>query len=105
MNEAEKLKAHTWSRADRIPGKLYLHLYHGRIDPTEDLEEWGSVGPYIGPLRSFRMTYMNGIKMVFEDWYCYLGAGSNDEPLRVYEDMILYDNVYYGDFALEICSD
>src|SRR3546814_15310909 len=30
--------------------QLYLHLYHGRKDPDESLEDWGSDGPVIGPL-------------------------------------------------------
>ncbi|GEM_PF-912660 len=41
---------------------LYLHLYHGRKDPDEDLEDWGSDGPVIGPLAYVHTTYMCDIK-------------------------------------------
>ncbi len=33
---------------------LYLRLYHGRKDPQEDLEDWGSAGPIFGPTRVSR---------------------------------------------------
>jgi hypothetical protein len=37
--------------------QLYLHLYHGRKDPDENLEDWGSEGPVIGPLAYVHTTY------------------------------------------------
>jgi hypothetical protein len=40
------------------PGKLYLRLYHGRATPDEQMEDWGSDGPVIGPLASIHVTYM-----------------------------------------------
>ena len=68
--------------------RLYLHLYHERIDPLEDLDDWGSEGPTFGPYESVQITYGAHIKMHTPD-------GFND--LVWCEDLIFYDGIYYGD--------
>lgn len=30
----------------------YLHLFHGRKDPNQQMDDWGEDGPYIGPLHA-----------------------------------------------------
>ena len=57
--------------------RLYLHLYHERIDPLEDLDDWGSEGPTFGPYESVQITYGAHIKMHTPDGFndlavCYL---------------------------------
>jgi len=44
------------------PGKLYVHLFHGRKTPDEKLDDWGSEGPMIGPLDYVHVTYMGDVK-------------------------------------------
>jgi len=46
-----------------MQSNLYLHLYHGRKDPQEDLEDRGSAGPIFGPYESIQITYEAHIKM------------------------------------------
>ncbi len=71
-----------------MPEQLYLHLYHGRQDPLEDLEDWGSEGPTFGPYESIQITYGVHIKMHTSDGF---------DDLVWDEDLIFYDGVYYGD--------
>ena len=74
-------------------GKQYLRLYHGRRDPKETLDDWGSAGPLFGPYESIQVTYTSHIKM---------HAATGVDELNWHEDLIYYDGVYYGD--LEIFS-
>lgn len=80
------------------PG-MYLHLYHGRTDPTADMEDWGEEGPYFGPLKEVMITYLSAIRLVGLD-------GRDTEPLTTgsllgfYDDMIYYSGVYYGDWSV-----
>ena len=71
--------------------KLYLHLYHGRKDPAEDLDDWGSEGPTFGPYASIQITYGAHIKMHEADGF---------DDLRWCEDLVYYDGIYYGDLSI-----
>lgn len=84
----------TWAKPSN-PG-MYLHLYHGRTDPQQDMEDWGTDGPYIGPLATCNVTYLQYFKLAFTDGYA-TGPG---EYLEIVEDMVLYDGIYYGEFIL-----
>lgn len=72
-------------------GKQYLRLYHGRKDPKENLEDWGSEGPTFGPYESIQVTYGSHIKM-------HTGSGFDD--LNWHEDLIYYDGIFYGDMEI-----
>lgn len=71
--------------------KIYLHLYHGRKDPLEDLEDWGSEGPVFGPYENVQITYGAHIKMHAPDGF---------DDLTWHEDLVYYDGVYYGDVSI-----
>jgi hypothetical protein len=71
---------------------LYIRLFHGRTDPEQDMDDWGSDGPIFGPYLFAHTTYGWDIKMRKSN-------GSCDE-LFVHEDMVYYDSVYYGDWTL-----
>ena len=71
--------------------KLYLRLYHGRNDPQEDLEDWGSEGPVFGPYESIQITYESHIKM---------HSDSGFDDLAWQEDLVFYDGIYYGDVEI-----
>lgn len=97
--------------------QLYLRLYHGRQNPAEQLEDWGSDGPVIGPLAFVQTTYMCDVKFaaapeimdrffpaVMADWR-ERGLSNADGPLcdwqfTVTDDLILLDGVYYGDWTV-----
>ena len=45
----------------------YIELFHGRTDPKEELEDWGSPGPIFGPLQFGHTTYACDIKFNYAD--------------------------------------
>jgi hypothetical protein len=75
------------------PPNLYLHLFHGRTDPEEDMDSTGENGPFIGPFQYFHWTY--GTRMV-------LGTDdTHDAELPIEGDLIgPIDGVFYGDYEV-----
>ena len=77
-------------RNDLLP--IYINLFHGRADPNQDLNDWGPVGPIFGPYEGIQSNA------------CDIWLRDSDNPelhcLRYYEDMVYYDNVYYGDYFI-----
>lgn len=82
---------------------LYLNLYHGRKDLSQDPDGWGSEGPLIGPLTRLKMTYLSCISLTFEAELDALQYGLDiDLPeLGTDEDCVEYQGVFYGDWSLE----
>ena len=69
---------------------LYIHLFHGRADPDQEMKDWGENGPLLGPFEWVQVTYFQTVR-------CGLADGS-DIWLTRYDDMVFYDGMYYGDF-------
>lgn len=42
---------------------VWLHLFHGRSSPDEELDDWGCDGPCIGPLNYVHITYACDVKL------------------------------------------
>lgn len=83
--------------------QVYLELYHGRQDPKEDLDDWGSEGPILGPLNSVCTTYLQTIRLLrFTDENGERLSGDDIVEcfMAVYDDMLYYDGVFYGDWAV-----
>ena len=72
---------------------LYIRLFHGRTDPKQDMDDWGSDGPIFGPYNFAHTTYQCRLKLGKHD-------GSCDELHIVEPDMVFYDGVYYGDWSV-----
>ena len=71
---------------------LYIRLFHGRSNPEQDLDDWGADGPVFGPYKFVHTTY---------SWHVVLGSQDKDwDELYVYEDMLFYDDMYYGDWSV-----
>ena len=72
---------------------LYIRLFHGRTDPNQDMDNWGTDGPIFGPYNYVHTTYRYHLK---------LGKADNfvDELFVDREDLIYYDCVYYGDWSV-----
>ena len=75
---------------------ILMELYHGRKDPDQDMEDWGTIGPVL-LVDGVTVTYGSNLRIKFtgqEDW----------EFLHefMHDDMFYYDGVYYGDFSF--CS-
>jgi hypothetical protein len=76
-------------------GKLYLHLYHGRNTPDENLEDWGFRGPTFGPLDYFHITYLTTFRFAREDLDCDLATA---------QDLFVFDGAYYGDLVVFVAE-
>ena len=76
---------------------VYLCLFNGRTDPDEKLDDWGSIGPVLGPFDYCHTTYSCDIKVAGD-------ADSNGKPFEdsfyMYGDLLYYDGVYYGDWSV-----
>jgi len=71
---------------------LYIRLFHGRRDPEQDMQDWGSDGPIFGPYEYVHITYKNYIRICNSD--------ETSDELYLSEDMLFYDGVYYGDWIV-----
>lgn len=101
---------------------IYLHLYHGRDDPAEDMDDWGFEGPVLGPFAYVHTTYMCDVKFactpdVFRKFWPDqakrwddMGVSNMNGPLvdynfKIREDLIEYDGKYYGDWSVASSAD
>lgn len=84
------------------PG-MYLALFHGRDGRREQMHQFGFAGPLLGPLLYCHTTYLSDIKILFEDaedaQLC-CGSDEKDVILPVIDDMIYFENAYYGDWSV-----
>lgn len=71
---------------------VYLHLFHGRKDPEQDMADWGEDGPLLGPLEWVQITYLCDVRIGLPE--------GDDAFLAVHEDMVYYAGMYYGDFDI-----
>jgi hypothetical protein len=93
--------------AKYLPSGMYLGLFHGRSDLSEDMDDWGFNGPVIGPLQSYHVTYHDNIRVRFyserecsqffpaEEYF-------TDEwaDLEITEDCLEYQGKFYGDWVV-----
>lgn len=95
---------------------VYLHLFHGRKDPHEDMDDWGFDGPTIGPLEYVHVTYGDDVKFACswetaktffkakaDAWssaYPDMLKYSFESHIPTYEGCIIYDGDYYGDWSV-----
>ena len=81
---------------------LYIRLFHGRTDPAQQMDDWGTDGPILGPYIFCHTTYGCHLKMGRANGDC-------DELFIVGTDLLYYDGVYYGDWSVfgkeELVSD
>lgn len=73
---------------------LYLKLRHGRSSPDKHMGEWGTDGPWIGPLQYLSCAYN-------ATWFLQMRNGPEiafDQCPQPHGDLILFDGVYYGDW-------
>ena len=84
------------------PG-MYLALFHGRDGRREQMHQFGFAGPLLGPLLYCHTTYLSDIKILFEeaeDAQLCCGSEEKDVILSVVDDMIHFENAYYGDWSV-----
>lgn len=68
---------------------VYLHLFHGRAEPDQSLDDWGEQGPILGPFEYAHVTYGEEINL-----------GDDGESLKLVGGLVYYGEVYYGDFSV-----
>ena len=56
------------------------------------MEDWGTDGPIFGPYQFAHTTYAWNIKLGRPDGNC--------DELYVFDDMVYYDGVYFGDWTV-----
>jgi hypothetical protein len=76
--------------------KMKITLYHGRIDPTEGMENWGFIGETF-LVDDVVMTYMSGLRLFVNDEW--IG------DIQPFEDMLYYAGAFYGDVEISSCDD
>jgi len=69
---------------------VFIHLYHGRIHPDVDMDDWGSAGPTVGPL---------GVSYTYGNLTLHGEKGCTD--LIQKDGLVYYDGVFYGDFEIQ----
>lgn len=67
---------------------VYIELFHGRQDPKQQLDDWGELGPVLGPYPFVHTTYA-----------CELKLGGKD-ILNIHFEMVYYGGMYYGDWSV-----
>jgi hypothetical protein len=70
---------------------LYIRLFHGRKHIYQELDDWGSDGPILGPYDCIHTTYAGCIKMSIKDTL---------NELFVVDDVLFYGGVFYGDWSV-----
>jgi hypothetical protein len=73
-------------------------MWHGRTDPAQNLDDWGSDGPTIGPLAYLHITYLSDYKTAYNDRQP--GRSRMDAWFTTVEDLLYYDGTYYGDWTV-----
>ena len=80
---------------------VYLHLFHGRNDPAEEMVDWGLNGPTIGPLDYVHTTYGTDIKLgADEETAEKFGLDPAFPALGIHEGLVVYDGKYFGDWSV-----
>ncbi|HUX15114.1 MAG TPA: hypothetical protein VMW52_01490 [Phycisphaerae bacterium] len=74
--------------------EVFVHLFHGRDDPDQDMDEWGEDGPLIGPFHGVHTTYRDHIKGVVD------GDAVWTASIAPHEDMIFFRGKWYGDWCI-----
>ena len=88
-----------WHTGKHIPANpivtagVYLELFHGREDPKQELDDWGTPGPVLGPFQYVHTTYGTHIKME-------MPTGDVLIDMTVGDGLVYYDGVYYGDWSV-----
>ena len=71
---------------------MYLHLYHGRKDPDEQMDDWGKDGGQF-KIECLISTYCSHVRVKTEET-------NKPVDLQFGGDCLFYDGVYYGDWAI-----
>lgn len=94
-----------------LGGDVYLHLYHGRDNKDQDMEDWGFDGPKIRAKLVVINTDDKLPEAVPENTLAVANcvqlfkADGTVEVVPFAEDMLFYGGKYYGDFSVACITD
>ena len=74
---------------------VYLKLFNGRKAVGENLDDRGTEGPTLGPLRYVYGTYQNHLAV-----QNYTKHNAVEGWIEYVNDCLYYDGSYYGDFSV-----
>jgi len=74
---------------------MYLRLTHGRLDPEQDMDKFGSEGS-IFKIEDVQFTYGTINRVRFEGSKDYVEFQTDKE----YDDLVFYDGIFYGDIFI-----
>jgi len=92
-----------WAHTSKRPAGLYLQMWHGRKTKDEELDDWGLIGPTIGPIQSIHFTYAATMNLTFVDGED-TGPLTSTDALRFEEDYLFYDGIFYGDWSVTLIN-
>lgn len=92
-----------WAHTSKRPAGLYLQMWHGRKTKDEELDDWGLIGPTIGPIQSIHFTYASTMNLTFVDGED-TGPLTSTDALRFEEDYLFYDGIFYGDWSVTLIN-
>jgi hypothetical protein len=78
---------------------MYLHLFHGRKSPDEQMAGWGFDGPVLR-IHGFHVTYGETIHVGLDAVVGKYGLDIDWTDLEVVEGCLYYDGSYYGDWSV-----
>jgi hypothetical protein len=74
---------------------MFLHLFHGRNAPDEDMSDWGFEGPVL-KIEGFHVTYESTYRIGISD-----EVGDEDwEELHFDGGCLYYAGKWYGDWSI-----
>jgi hypothetical protein len=76
-------------KADLKLAGVYLYLFHGRRDPAEQMDDWGEMGPTLGPFQ-----FVNSVAG------SELSLGYDGEELKIVDGLVYYDGMWFGDWSV-----
>lgn len=77
--------------AEPYKGMVYLHLYHGRNTPEEDLDDWGFDGGF---------TLCHCVGFTYENLWLILPGEEERTELAVVNGCVEWKGKWYGDFEI-----
>jgi hypothetical protein len=88
--------------------ELFLHLFHGRTHPYEDMDDWGFDGPSLGPLNYVHTTYGNHVRVCFTSadaelkFFPQPAQYPDSQDIVMVDDMLAFNGAFYGDWSAHI---
>lgn len=95
-----------------------LYMFHGRVNPDEQLEDWGFEGPTLDGIIGFHNTYLTTYRVKFVDkasydkaltitgWNTWADASDLMLELQFTGDMLYTvangESKYYGDWGFTV---